>query len=159
MQSLNSIFKTFVTFAPLFLDLFAVLFIIFYFFAALGIHLFGGLLHKNIIPILEQNNISPDVIYLNYNDMIQSFLVSFMMLNMYWGPQVNALKILTGSEYVVIYFIAFYLLLCFFIMAIVVSFIIEYMMYQWRKFTNYLNSTKYEDPRKVEKKIKALYSN
>ena len=37
MQSLNSIFKTFVTFAPLFLDLFAVLFIIFYFFAALGV--------------------------------------------------------------------------------------------------------------------------
>ena len=44
-------------------------------------------------------------------------------------------------------------------MAIVVSFIIEYMLYQWRKFTKYLNLTKYEDPRKVEKKINALYRN
>ena len=33
-------------------------------------NLFGGLLNRNIIPILEENNISPDVIYLNYNDMI-----------------------------------------------------------------------------------------
>ena len=37
--------------------------------------------------------------------------------------------------------------------------IIEYMLYQWRKFTKYLNLTKYEDPRKVEKKINALYRN
>ena len=50
----------------------------------IGIHLFGGILNKNIIPTLEENNISADVIYLNYNDMIQSFLVSFMLLNMYW---------------------------------------------------------------------------
>ena len=35
----------------------------------IGIHLFGGILNKNIIPTLEENNISADTIYLNYNDM------------------------------------------------------------------------------------------
>ena len=50
----------------------------------IGIHLFGGILNKNIIPTLEENNISADTIYLNYNDMIQSFLVSFMLLTLYW---------------------------------------------------------------------------
>ena len=77
-DSVNFLFSSFLNFVPFFIDLLAIILFIFYFFAALGQHLFGGKITK--IVDFASINVDKDYAYSNFNDFGSSLLILFELM-------------------------------------------------------------------------------
>lgn len=104
-----------------------VLFTIYYFFALLGMFLFGGLVQKDL-PVIQQDSSIPDTYHLdNFNDLISSLVTLFtLMVVNNWMVQVQMyVDIMDGNTYYRFYFVLFYLFSVVIGINIVVAFAID----------------------------------
>jgi len=92
----------------MFMDILGMLYLIFYFFTATGMHIFGGTF--TFAVDLEGQGFNPDYIYNNFNDFSSGMvtLFEFLMVNN-WNIQMDIYAYVTGNSIVKLFFIAFYL--------------------------------------------------
>lgn len=77
-------------FIPYIKEIFIMIFCIYFFFALIGMHLFGGKLRNDTKLEYNGNSYSEFYKYSNFNDMPSSFLILFsLMIINNWNNQVN----------------------------------------------------------------------
>jgi voltage-gated sodium channel len=91
-----------------FYSLITVQFIIFYFFALIGMAIFGGEIVESAYQI-KFNDLTPDLFFLlNFNDLGASYITLFsIMLETEWD-QISAMLVRLSSRWIQLYFFAFY---------------------------------------------------
>lgn len=86
---LRSVFESFLGCLPLFVDLFSVLIVLYFIFAAFGMCFFGGLLNEKVDLTYKGNSYSKVYYSSNFNDLPNSFLILFsLMIVNNWNNQV-----------------------------------------------------------------------
>lgn len=88
----------------------AVVLMIMYEFAVIGMLLFGGLVQTNSIAILQDSSIPPNYEYVNFNDLISSFVTLFilMIVNNWYVVVQQFVDVKNGNAKYRLYFIIFY---------------------------------------------------
>lgn len=82
---------------------------IFYFFAIIGMFLFGGLMTLDNPNILNNPDVPNDFVYMNFNDIVSAFVTQFALVVVNnWYVIVNANTAAAGSNWYSLYFFIFY---------------------------------------------------
>lgn len=109
-----------------------VLMIVFYFFALIGMCLFGGMIRKNLAyPIIDgPYSVPSDFHLVNFNDLFSSYVTLFtLMVVNNWMIQVSQYTFVTDGIYsktwVRLYFIAFYYFSVIIGINLVIAFILD----------------------------------
>ena len=144
---LRSVFESLLGCLALFVDLFSVLFVLYFIFATFGMYFFGGLLHEHIDLTYNNNTYSSVYYSSNFNDLPNSFLILFsLMIVNNWNNQViiyyyylliNKNKVdvhilVSGSEIYRIYFAVFYFLSVLLCLNIMIASMIELLSSLWK---------------------------
>ncbi len=99
-----------------------VLFLFFYFFSLLGMHLYGGLLNEK----KSLGEINPLYVYNNFNDMFSGIVTLFeLTIVNNWQVNVDVYIKITGTNYVKVYFITWYFLSVTLGLNLLISFMLE----------------------------------
>lgn len=133
-------------FIPYIKEIFIMIFCIYFFFALLGMHFFGGKLRNDTKLEYNGNSYSELYKYSNFNDMPSSFLILFsLMIINNWNNQVkikfkiyltfelqvDVHVIATGSEYTRIFFALFYFFSVILCLNILLAIILEFITSKW----------------------------
>ena len=113
------------------MELFSILLVSFWFFAQIGITIFGGALNDSVN--LEQWGLPQSYIYNNFNDFLNSYIILFelLMINN-WMVQVDVHVKVMGSKYYRIFFVLFYLWAVLLCINVIVGFVIDYLVSQYK---------------------------
>jgi hypothetical protein len=94
--------------APLY-GLFVIVVCIFYFFAIIGMFLFGGKIELNTPAIKYDTSVPNDFVLMNFNDILSAFVTQFALVIVNnWYVTVNVNTVAAGSNWYRIYFFIFY---------------------------------------------------
>jgi two pore calcium channel protein, plant len=122
---------------PLAANVLLLLFCIMYMFAALGMHLFGGMISRdpsNPLSYLVLNTDFSDNDYWanNFNDMISSLNVLFNLLVVNnWTECADGFEAVTQSKYTRLFFLAFHVFGVILVNNVVTAFIVNSFIAQW----------------------------
>eukprot|EP01017_Pseudomicrothorax_dubius_P043433 TRINITY_DN7231_c0_g1_i8.p1 TRINITY_DN7231_c0_g1~~TRINITY_DN7231_c0_g1_i8.p1 ORF type:complete len:208 (-),score=23.61 TRINITY_DN7231_c0_g1_i8:23-646(-) len=124
MKAYKVIFEAISKLIPLFVDIFGVLFFVFYFYCIIGIHLLGGRLNTSVD--LKSHGIPDLYIYNNFNDFASGLVTFFELLIINnWNVQIEMFSIVYGAKYVKLFFVSFYIFGCILSLGIIVAFTID----------------------------------
>ncbi len=123
MHYINDLFFSLQQFWPFFKDLFAVLFIFCYVWGILGQHLMGELANPE----------DKDIYYSNFNDLVMSYILLLRFILKWWGPEVALYQADVGSRYISLFFFAFYFIVNYYVLNILLSCVMDYLMYSYKK--------------------------
>ncbi|KAL4486873.1 hypothetical protein ABPG72_009637 [Tetrahymena utriculariae] len=127
-ESIKTIFRTVYEFVPLFVNLFGVLIIMFFFFSALGQHIFGGKMTYSYQTQIDEELHTEYYVLNNFNDQATSLVLLFELLIVNnWMLNVQAHQIIMGTKNVRYFFILWYIVSVVVCMNIMVAFIIDHL--------------------------------
>lgn len=99
------------------------LFIFCYFWGILGQHLMGELANPE----------DKDIYYSNFNDLVMSYILLLRFILKWWGPEVALYQEDVGSKYISIFFFTFYFIVNYYVLNILLSCVMDYLMYSYKK--------------------------
>eukprot|EP01017_Pseudomicrothorax_dubius_P002868 TRINITY_DN10257_c0_g1_i3.p1 TRINITY_DN10257_c0_g1~~TRINITY_DN10257_c0_g1_i3.p1 ORF type:complete len:332 (-),score=46.94 TRINITY_DN10257_c0_g1_i3:49-1044(-) len=124
IKAYRIIFETISKLIPLFVDIFGVLFFLFYFYCVAGIHIFGGKLNSSVV--LSDKGVPNDYIYNNFNDFASGLVTLFELLMVNnWNVQMLMFAYIFGSDKIKLFFISFYVFGFILALGIIIAFIID----------------------------------
>ncbi|EAR90720.2 cation channel family transporter (macronuclear) [Tetrahymena thermophila SB210] len=136
-ESIKTIFRTVYEFVPLFVNLFGVLIIMFFFFSALGQHIFGGKMTYSYQAQIDEELHTEYYVLNNFNDQATSLVLLFELLIVNnWMLNVQAHQIIMGTKNVRYFFILWYIVSVVVCMNIMVAFIIDHLVNKFNDSDN-----------------------
>lgn len=165
IKSVKVAFESLFSFIPYMAEHLAAITVLYYFFAILGIHLFGGIMNKHESLSFESNSYPSYYYYSNFNDFISAILILFsLMIVNNWNNQVFFffkfsdvifVKVdihvnLTRSQYTKIFFVVFYLFSVLLCLNIILAFILEFVKLKLKEKS--VKKSKKDKPDKEEEK-------